>query len=503
VPADSVPPTGLVSRREWLTVLALSVALLAFYVTYSVSRVTTYLASGYDLGIFDQAVRAYSHFQAPVVPLKGPDYNVLGDHFHPIIAIIAPLYWLWDSAIVLLVVQAVLLSVTVPVIYRFARRRCRHWPALVVCLAFGVGWAVQAMIDFDFHEIAFAVPILALAIDALDRRADRSLLVWAGLLLLVREDMGLLVVVLGAIRAMDRPQGRRSRRSAAPGLALIAVGVLAYALVTEVVIPHFAPNQRFAYWQYGELGSDLPDALGNVIAHPWHSIKLFFSPGVKAESLAYLFVPLLLLPLRSRYAWLAVPLLAERYFNYRPELWTTHYHYSVLPWLVLVLAMVDGAGRLGVLRNRWPRRVLIAWLLIVPVCLTAFGHTAPSDLRRMITVAAWRTGAHTSAQRAVVARIPAHTCVAVDDRLAVHLDARNYVSLADEQFAGSDFIALDSLFASVGGNGGPAPARVLSAALVDGYRVVFTQATLTLLESPTYSGPSAECGPVGKGHRAP
>jgi len=206
VPAESVPPTGLVSRREWLTVLALSLVLLAFYVTYSVSRVTTYLASGYDLGIFDQAVRAYSHFQAPVVPLKGPDYNVLGDHFHPIIAIIAPLYWIWDSAIVLLVV-----------IYRFARRRCRHWTALVICLAFGVGWAVQAMIDFDFHEIAFAVPILALAIDALDRRADRSLLVWAGLLLLVREDMGLLVVVLGAIRAMDRPQGRRSWRSAAPG----------------------------------------------------------------------------------------------------------------------------------------------------------------------------------------------------------------------------------------------------------------------------------------------
>ena len=489
------------SRREWAGVAALTVALFAFYTVYSISRWTTYLASGYDLGIFDQAVRAYSHFKAPDVALKGPGYNVLGDHFHPIIALIAPLYWIWDSAVVLLVVQAALIAVTVPVIYRFTRRRTAPGPSLIICAAFGVGWAVQSMIDFDFHEIAFAVPMLALAVDALDRRADRALVIWAFLLLFVREDMGLVLIVLGVIRALTRsePAQRRTWRSAAPGLVLIGVGVIGYELVTAVVIPHFAPGRRFAYWQYTQLGSDLPDALGNIVAHPWHAIRLFFSPSDKSISLAYLLVPLLLLPLRSRYAWLALPLLAERYFNSRPELWTTHYHYSVLPWTLFILAMVDGADRLGVFRVRWRLQLLLAWLVIVPVALTAFGHTAPSDLRRMITGAAWRTDAHTAAQRAVLRQIPANTCVAVDDRLAPHLDATNYTALADEGFHRADFVALDTLFDSVGGNGGPSPKLILAQAKAAGYQVIFMRNSLVLLQSPTYSGPSAQCHPTAAG----
>ncbi len=65
------------------------------------------------------------------------------------------------------------MAATVPVVYRFTRRRTGPASSLIICAAFGLGWAVQSMLDFDFHEIAFAVPLLALAVDALDRRADR------------------------------------------------------------------------------------------------------------------------------------------------------------------------------------------------------------------------------------------------------------------------------------------------------------------------------------------
>ena len=83
---------------------------------------------------------------------------------------------------------------------------------------------------------------------------------------------------------------------------------------------------------------------------PWHAAHVFFTPWVKTQTMLYLFVPLLFLPLRSRYALVALPLLAERFFNSRDQLWTTHYHYNAMPWIVLVLAAVDGAARLHVLR---------------------------------------------------------------------------------------------------------------------------------------------------------
>ncbi len=42
------------------------------YTTYSWVRHDHYLTTGFDLGIFDQAVRAYAHFRPPIVPLKAP-----------------------------------------------------------------------------------------------------------------------------------------------------------------------------------------------------------------------------------------------------------------------------------------------------------------------------------------------------------------------------------------------------------------------------------------------
>ena len=188
-PAD--PPGSVVALRERLPgpisvspragrigLAAITLGALTFYLAHSLLEQHRYLSTGYDLGIFDQAVRAYSHLQQPLVPLKGSGVNIFGDHFHPIIAVLAPLYWLWNSPSTLLVAQAVLTAASIPVVYRFTRRRAGEGFSLVVAAAYGVGWPVQALVDFDFHEIAFGTPILALAIDALDRRDDRRLLLW-------------------------------------------------------------------------------------------------------------------------------------------------------------------------------------------------------------------------------------------------------------------------------------------------------------------------------------
>jgi len=41
------------------------------YSTYALIRHTVFRSAGYDLGIFDQAVRNYAHFHLPYSPLKG------------------------------------------------------------------------------------------------------------------------------------------------------------------------------------------------------------------------------------------------------------------------------------------------------------------------------------------------------------------------------------------------------------------------------------------------
>jgi uncharacterized membrane protein len=486
--------------REAPGITILTLCCLAAYLVHSLYAQYTYRSTAFDLGIFDQAVRAYSHFQAPMVPLKGPGFNVFGDHFHPIIATIAPLYWIWDSPNVLLIVQAILMASAVPVVYRFARRRTGPRMSLVISAAYGFGWPVQALIDFDFHEIAFATPLLALAIDALDRRDDRKLLLWAVLLLFVREDMGILVVLLALLRLLQRrpPHWRAA--------ALAVGGIVAYLITTTLIIPHFARGHGFAYGsQFDALGKNLPDAVISIVAHPWHALKLFFSPSIKTETLAYLTLPFALLFLRSRYAVLALPLLAERFFNSRGNLWQPHFHYNALPWLVLALATVDGAARLGLFRPtvgaRRARLALAAWLVAVPVLLPFYTYsTHPYAWQQMRTTRGIQSQAALHAARAVVAHLPSNVCIEADNKLVPHLTNRDYVTLPDTQNGTADFIALDLAAPDIGGNPpAPKPAPVLAAAEKQGYVVIFRQARFVLLQSPHYTGPSSECHPLSKG----
>ena len=69
---------------------ALALVFFLLYAALSVSRQLQLRTTGYDLGIFEQAVRGYAHLGPPVAELKGPGFVLLTDHFHPILAVLAP-----------------------------------------------------------------------------------------------------------------------------------------------------------------------------------------------------------------------------------------------------------------------------------------------------------------------------------------------------------------------------------------------------------------------------
>jgi uncharacterized membrane protein len=490
-PAAVAPGRRFRLPREHFAITGVTLASFAFYLYHAFADQDRYLTTGYDLGIFDQAIRAYSHFQAPMVPLKGSDYNIFGDHFHPIIAVLAPFYWIWDNVGVLFIAQALLTAVSIPIVYRFARRRTGEAMSLVIATTYGFGWPLQGLIDFDFHEVAFATPLAALAIDALDRRNDRRLVLWCALLLLVREDMGLIVALIGVLVIAQR---RGAHRLA---IGMIVVGGITYWITTALIIPHYSSGHDFAYGnQFGALGDSVPAALGNIITHPWHAVDVFFTPSVKTRTLVLLLLPFALVPLRSPYALLALPLFAERFFNSRHNLWTATFHYNALPWLILTLAMIDGAGRLGLFdpgrRATLLRRSLALVLVASPLVLIVFGdrwRVVPvTQLRKPYAhqPADWRDNA-----AAVVAWLPKNVCVAADNHLVPHLTGRDWTTVAEAKTPDPDFYAIDIFAPDTGGNPpAPKPDEVYNAALKAGYQQVLISGTFVVLQSPDYRGPS-------------
>src|SRR5947209_15328208 len=146
------PVRALAALPFGLTALA-----AAGYSAAAVYRYDHFGATAYDLGIFDQSTWGYSRFD--LIHNTVRRLPTLGDHFHPILMSLAPLYWIWDDVRVLLIAQAVLLAVASLPLFLWARERLGTPAALLFQSAYLVFWGVLSGDLADFHEVAFAAPI--------------------------------------------------------------------------------------------------------------------------------------------------------------------------------------------------------------------------------------------------------------------------------------------------------------------------------------------------------
>ncbi|WP_051744907.1 DUF2079 domain-containing protein [Streptomyces yerevanensis] len=398
------------------------------FVAYAVVSIGRYLRLGtrsWDLGIFEQAVRAYAHLQVPVVDLKGPGANVLGDHFSPVTALLAPLYRLFPSPVTLLVAQAALLALSAVPVTRAAARLLGRRRGLALGVAYGLSWGIQRAVDFDFHEICFAVPLIAFALEALLRQRWRAALCWALPLVLVKEDLGLTLAALALVVALRAR--KKSRRTALYALGVAAFGVLATVVTMTLVIPAFNTTDAYDYW------SKVSDSSGP-----------FDGFDTKLRTLAWLLIPTTgLLALRSPLLLVILPTLGWRFFSSDPHHWDTEWHYSAVLMPVVVLALADALARARHSSRAWVRSYALH--LPTAVASAALALTTTLPLGALTESAAYSVPARVSAIDGLLGRIPDGATVESNIGPISRLTSRCRVFwITNTRGVTPDFIALDN-----------------------------------------------------------
>ena len=361
----------------WLIALA---AFLAYYVI-SVFKYLRLEPGSWDLGIFTEYVKQAAHLHAPVVAIRGTGFNLLGDHFQPIVALIAPFFRLFPTPETLLAAQALLTAISVIPVCRAARELLGTWPSRGIGLAYGFSWGLQQMIDFDFHEIAFAVPLLAFCLSALVRRRLRPAVLWALPLVLVKEDQGFTIAAIGLVMAglgLARQRASASRGERPPGtprwpkgprdsvtgalaanpgaaglgwdddpgawirggIFLAGWGLLWSALAIGLIIPHFNPAHHYPYWNDGGVVAPGGHLSLSAIAHQ------FVKAGTEKLWTVYLILlPVAFLALRSPLALIALPSLVLRFVSTNSYYWGDGWHYNATVMPIVFLAAIDGMAR--------------------------------------------------------------------------------------------------------------------------------------------------------------
>jgi uncharacterized membrane protein len=440
-------------------VAAVTAIAAGIYTVFEIEQQRHFDTAGYDLGIFDQAIRGYAHLHAPVSLMKGvhngfgTHFSVLGDHFSPIIATVAPIYRIFPDAVTLLIVQGLLIAASVPSVWLFSRRALGKPGAYLIAIAYALAWGLQSAMAADFHEVAFAVPLLAIAIERLDAGKLRAAIIAALLLLLVKEDFGLVVAVFGLI------VGVRIHRWRLAGVIAV-VGLVAAVVSYSVLIPAFGGKVGYYWDYYAALGSGPTQAAWHVVRHPLSTLHLAITPYAKVRLLEWLFFPLGLLPLGSSFVLLSLPLLAERLLSNNPNHWALAHQYSAPLVPILTLAAVDTVAKLRKLLSPGTSRgrhsvdaTKFGWTIgpayalgVLVVAVWACGRMPFDQLVKHGVAQSWRTTGYDQARQAAVDVVPTGATVEASNQLAPHLVDRTQVMLLDATPRDAPWVVFDTGF---------------------------------------------------------
>ena len=314
----------------------------------------------WDLAIFSELAKAYAHFQAPIVPVKGDGYNLLGDHFHPILLLLGPIWRLFPTPLSLLITQDLLLAVSAWPLTRLASRLTNQWVAGALGLVYVLSWGMQGAVEAQFHEIAFAMPMLAYASVAFVERRWVAVTAWSAPLVLVKEDMGLTVLMIGvaviltslvpawyrtctvirpgvhgaddpddAAEAAEADAARNRRRGLCLGVGMIVGGIATFLFSILVFLPAFNIN---GVWDYGLSSQDKPTSPDALTQKVKVVVMLILTSGIIGVTSPWLLVVL--------------PTLAWRFLGSVEFYWVwDNWHYNATLMPIALGALLDVVAR--------------------------------------------------------------------------------------------------------------------------------------------------------------
>ncbi|MDF5757278.1 DUF2079 domain-containing protein [Spongiactinospora sp. TRM90649] len=457
-------------------VALLVTAAATVYATLGLVRLHTFRATTFDLVIFDQAVRGYSRFGAPFVPSRGVtldrgmDYLQLGDHFSPILALLAPFYWIHDGPATLIVLQAVLLAGAIPFLWLYTRRMLGTTPAYLVAVAYALSWPVAQAANFDFHEAAFAPLLTAILIERLHARKETHAYIAMATLLLVKEDMGLMVIGFGLFLFLT------GERLAGVSFGLIGGGWT--ILVRGVLIPMAGGDPR-DFWAYGHLAPDVPGLALALVRDPLALFRLLLGEETKLDTVLLLAWPALMLCLLSPLALAALPMVMERMLSDRALWWAADFHYSAFTVVILFCAGVDGLVRLLGWMRREDKGLVLVWAAgTLVVALTLLPRFAFDQL---VHPTFYQRDARASAAAKAVAKVPSGVVVETSNSIGPALSSRTTVLLLDHQPRGAPWVVADVRNGEFPFASADIPRQRVDELVAAGYRKVFEREGIVVL----------------------
>ncbi len=392
-----------------------------------------YQTFGWDLGFFDQLLWQASRGNFNFVSTIG-NINILGDHFQPVIYLLAPLYWIWEDVKVILIAQVLLVTAAATPLFLLAKRKIKSGTAaLAIAAAYLLFSGTQFTITNEFHQSAFIPLLLSLGLWWMETGKTGRGLAALFSLLLVREEMGLLLGAIGIMHWVGK--GPAFIKKAGP--LLTVGGIAGFFLLIKIVIPLVSSQGRYIHYGYGSFGDKPEEVAVDLVKNPVNTVKSLVQPPVKVTQVFQSLVSFGGLPLLSPAS--LVPVMeqyAVRFLDDRNiHRWLNNNHYSAPLGPLLTYGTILAFGRFRTFRGGFGAFYLIVASIVAAIVLK-------TPIWSVFKPQLYFTPQWVEDADKLAAAVPAGVGVAANNSLAPHLTHRDKLYLLPE-VGDAEYIAVD------------------------------------------------------------
>lgn len=425
--------------------IILFISVLSYIVIFSILaflKFSNFRYNALDLGIINQVFYNSVHgkfFESTIHPS-----TYLKDHFSPILFLFLPLYILFQSPLLLIIIQISAIAVCSIPIYLIAKNYFSKIPSFLVALAWLLNPAVQNLSLFEFSFLSLALPCIFFALYYYTKNRMGTLLMFSCVALLVREDVSLFIFMLGLLMIFDKKNIRW-------GIATLIISSF-YFIISMKIIALLGGNGGYKFFvYYSWLGKDWLEVIKNILLHPIIWIKRFWSIGNIEMILGFL-LPFSFLPIfGTRYLLLSSLIYAQIFFGAPgPSGLILKTQYSTLFLPSLFMSYIFGMYHLKTSKkNSFFQKYFVKDFLGKIIIITAviysmftLGPIIGTIEKNVIR----KNKATNIRQHSLLKIIPPHSSVVSSYKFLPHVSSRefiygfNYFFIGKEQFGIKDFI---------------------------------------------------------------
>jgi uncharacterized membrane protein len=401
-----------------IAIAALYVILAAIYIHLAMWRYTIFRA-GIDDATFTQiANSAWTGFSAT----QEGSVNHLLVHFSPILLITQPFVRAFDGARGLILLQCLLTAAIIFPLWGMAVSRFPKWLALATTVVAATYPPLSAGAVGDFHELAFAPPLAATLVWAVDRKRWWVAIAGAAILATVKEDQFVSLAFIGLLIWL---MGRHDRQMRRCGLWVTAIAVIAAAFYFGLLRPTIDPSFRYFSLHFYEWWRDPATAAG---------FTGLLSP-LRPQYLFAILLPLGFLPLGSRYMLFALPGLAEVLLSREAVTMDLAAQYTAAWSGYMLCAFVDGASQVF-RRSRFAAEGALGFALLASIWTSRYYSpiNPGSALYRAPTIDDW-------SRERELATLPRTATIGTGGWIIGHLGMDSHATIA---MSDQDYLVFDA-----------------------------------------------------------